>query len=546
MQRRDFLKYSAALGVMSALPLWSRSLFAAERPALPVPPLLAADAQNRIALTVQAGETLFGNKRAATWGYNGALLGPALQLRQGREVTVEIRNTLAEETTVHWHGVEVPGEVDGGPQGIIKPGGSRTVTFTPTQQAATCWFHPHQHGKTGRQVAMGLAGLVLIEDENSRKLRLPQQWGIDDVPVIVQDKKFAANGQIDYQLDVMSAAVGWFGDTLLTNGAIYPQHSAPRGWLRLRLLNGCNARSLKFATSDQRPLYVVASDGGLLGEPVKVSELPVLMGERFEVLVDTSNGKPFDLLTLPVQQMGMTVAPFDQPQPVLRIQPLQVSASGTLPDTLATLPGLPALEGLTQRTLQLSMDPMLDMMGMQALQQKYGDSAMAGMLGHGQMGNMQMGHGQMDHSQMGKMQMDNGQMDHSQMGNMQMGSGQMNHGGNGFDFHNANRINGKAFDMAAPQFAAQKGQYERWVISGEGDMMLHPFHIHGTQFRILSENGKPPAAHRAGWKDTVEVYGARSEVLVRFQHDAPKEFAYMAHCHLLEHEDTGMMLGFTV
>lgn len=536
MQRRDFLKYSAALGAMSALPLWSRSLFAAERPALPIPPLLTADAQNRIALTVQAGETLFGNKRAATWGYNGALLGPALQLRQGREVTVEIRNALAEETTVHWHGVEVPGEVDGGPQGIIKPGGSRTVTFTPTQQAATCWFHPHQHGKTGRQVAMGLAGLVLIEDENSRKLRLPQQWGIDDVPVIVQDKKFTANGQIDYQLDVMSAAVGWFGDTLLTNGAIYPQHSAPRGWLRLRLLNGCNARSLKFATSDQRPLYVVASDGGLLSEPVKVSELPVLMGERFEVLVDTSNGKPFDLLTLPVQQMGMTVAPFDQPQPVLRIQPLQMTASGTLPDTLATLPGLPALEGLTQRTLQLSMDPMLDMMGMQALQQKYGDSAMAGMMGHGQMGNMQMGHGQMNH----------GQMDHSQMGNMQMDSGQMNHGGKGFDFHNANRINGKAFDMATPQFAAQKGQYERWVISGEGDMMLHPFHIHGTQFRILSENGKPPAAHRAGWKDTVEVYGARSEVLVRFQHDAPKEFAYMAHCHLLEHEDTGMMLGFTV
>ncbi|WBU48617.1 multicopper oxidase CueO [Kosakonia pseudosacchari] len=543
MQRRDFLKYSAALGVMSALPLWSRSLLAAERPALPIPPLLTADAQNRIALTVQAGETLFGNKRAATWGYNGALLGPALQLRQGREVTVEIRNTLAEETTVHWHGVEVPGEVDGGPQGIIKAGGSRTVTFTPTQQAATCWFHPHQHGKTGRQVAMGLAGLVLIEDDNSRKLRLPQQWGIDDVPVIVQDKKFTANGQIDYQLDVMSAAVGWFGDTLLTNGAIYPQHSAPRGWLRLRLLNGCNARSLKFATSDQRPLYVVASDGGLLAEPVKVSELPMLMGERFEVLVDTSNGKPFDLLTLPVQQMGMTVAPFDQPQPVLRIQPLQVTASGTLPDTLATLPALPALAGLTQRTLQLSMDPMLDMMGMQALQQKYGDSAMAGMMDHGQMGGMHKDQNQMHHGDMGNMQMGNSQMQH---GKMQMNHGQMNHGGNGFDFHNANRINGKAFDMTTPQFAAQKGQYERWVISGEGDMMLHPFHIHGTQFRILSEHGKPPAAHRAGWKDTVEVYGARSEVLVRFQHDAPKEFAYMAHCHLLEHEDTGMMLGFTV
>jgi blue copper oxidase len=58
---------------------------------------------------------------------------------------------------------------------------------------------------------MGLAGLVLIEDDESRLLRLPKQWGIDDVPVIVQDKKFTADGQIDYQLDVMSAAVGWFG-----------------------------------------------------------------------------------------------------------------------------------------------------------------------------------------------------------------------------------------------------------------------------------------------------------------------------------------------
>ena len=124
---------------------------------------------------------------------------------------------------------------------------------------------------------MGLAGLVVIEDDEILKLMLPKQWGIDDVPVIVQDKKFSADGQIDYQLDVMTAAVGWFGDTLLTNGAIYPQHAAPRGWLRLRLLNGCNARSLNFATSDNRPLYVIASDGGLLPEPVKVSELPVLM-----------------------------------------------------------------------------------------------------------------------------------------------------------------------------------------------------------------------------------------------------------------------------
>ena len=538
MQRRDFLKYSVALGVASALPLWSRSVFAADRPALPIPDLLTADASNRMQLIVQAGQSSFAGKTATTWGYNGSLLGPAVKLSKGQSVTVDIHNQLAEETTLHWHGLEIPGEVDGGPQGIIPAGGKRSVTFTPDQRAATCWFHPHQHGKTGRQVAMGLAGLVLIEDEEIRKLLLPKQWGIDDVPVIIQDKQFSADGQVNYQLDIMTAAVGWFGDTLLTNGAIYPQHAAPRGWLRLRLLNGCNARSLNIAASDNRPLYVIASDGGLLAEPVKVTELPMLMGERFEVLVDVSDGKAFDLVTLPVGQMGMAIAPFDKPHPVMRVQPLLITASGTLPDTLTSMPALPSLEGLTVRKLQLSMDPMLDMMGMQMLMKKYGAQAMAGM-DHGKM----MGH--MNNDNMGHGNMKHGNMNHGEMGNMQHGDmGNMKHGT--FDFHNANRINGQAFDMNKPMFAAVKGQHERWVISGQGDMMLHPFHIHGTQFRILSENGKAPAAHRAGWKDTVRVEGGVSEVLVKFDHDAPKEHAYMAHCHLLEHEDTGMMLGFTV
>lgn len=199
MQRREFLKLTAAVSVASALPLWSRSVFAASRPSLPVPELLTADARNRISLIIQAGKTQFGPHLATTWGYNGNLLGPALQLKQGEEATIDIHNRLAEETTVHWHGLEVPGAVDGGPQGVIAAGGSRTVTFTPTQRAATCWFHPHQHGKTGRQVAMGLAGLVLISDAESEKLLLPKQWGIDDVPVIVQDKKFTSAGEIDYQ-----------------------------------------------------------------------------------------------------------------------------------------------------------------------------------------------------------------------------------------------------------------------------------------------------------------------------------------------------------
>ncbi|WP_143354481.1 multicopper oxidase CueO [Erwinia amylovora] len=535
MQRRDFIKLSAALGAAGALPVWSRALMAAEqRPLLPIPTLLIPDARSEISLTAQAINSSWRGKRVPGWGYHANLPGPAIQLERGKEVNITLYNRLPEATTVHWHGLEVPGNVDGGPQARIEPNHSRRVTFTPDQPAATCWFHPHLHGRTGFQVAQGLAGLVLITDPESGKLLLPKQWGIDDIPVILQDKRLSADGsRIDYKLDIMSAAVGWFGDTMLTNGAIYPQHGVPRGWLRLRLLNGCNARSLNLTTSDKRPMYVIASDGGLLAEAVQVSELPMMPGERYEVLVDTADGKAFDLQTLPVRQMGMTLEPFNQPLPVLSLVPLQVQASGTLPDKLVDLPAMPSSQGLNTRWLQLTMDAELDKRGMQALMDRYGHAAMAGISMDAHGGGKKAG---ANHQQMSS-------IDHREMTGMNHGSSAQQQK---YDFHNGNQINGMAFNMDKPSYEVKRGVYEKWTISGEGDEMLHPFHIHGTQFRILSENGKPPAAHRSGWKDTVRVEGWRSEVLVRFNHQADRAHAYMAHCHLLEHEDSGMMLGFTV
>lgn len=539
MLRRDFIKLTAMLGASSALPFWSRAAFAADHPALPIPALLTPDAAGKIALNVQTGSMKWkAGMQTPTWGINGPLLGPAMRLQRGKDVAINVTNALPEATTMHWHGMEIPGTSDGGPQAVIEPGKMWTAEFKVDQPATTAWFHPHTHGLTGRQVAMGLGGLIIIDDEESTKLPLPKEWGVDDVPVILQDKRLDAKGNIDYQLDIMTAAVGWFGDMMLTNGTVYPQHLAPRGWLRLRFLNGCNARSLNLATSDGRPLYVVGSDGGLLGEPVKLTELPILMGERFEVLVDTRDGKAFDIITLPVKQMGMTLPPFDRALPVLHIQPTLKSNEAKLPDALVNMPAVPAADNAKTRWLQLMMDPQLDMMGMQMMMQRYGMASMAGMDMKGHSNMVGMDHGQMQ-----------GQMTHGQMGH-----GKMNHGGmeqgnqmaSGYDFMHGNKINGIAFDMAKPMFDVKRGTYEKWTISGEGDMMLHPFHIHGTQFRILSENGKPPAAHRSGWKDTVRVEGWRSEVLVKFDHEAPKERAYMAHCHLLEHEDTGMMMSFTV
>lgn len=540
MLRRDFIKLSAITYAASALPIWSRIAVAAENyPTLAIPPLLEPDAQGNIQLAIKQGASQFvPGKKTTTWGYNGDLLGPALSLKKGQSVNIHIANQLPEETTVHWHGLEISGEQDGGPQAIIKPGASRQVNFTIDQPEATCWFHPHTHGKTGYQVAMGLAGLVIIKDEQSDKHGLPSQWGVDDIPVILQDKRLKDDGQIDYQLDVMSAAVGWFGDLMLTNGAVFPKHVAPKGWLRLRLLNGCNARSLNISTSDGRKMYVVASDGGLLAEPIAVTELPILMGERFEVLIDARDGRSFDLLTLPVNQMGMTIAPFNQPLPVLHIETTMGTGAGKLSEQLATLPALPSLAGLMRRRFHLMMDMRLDMQGMMMLRERYGEQAMGHMGGHG---GMMQGH-MMSNGENGGM----GMMGHGNMGGMRNGGGHCGTGSGELDIHNANTINGRAFSMTEAAFDAPMNRQEIWVISGRGDMMLHPFHVHGTRFRILKENGKVVEPHRQGWKDIVKVEGQVSEVLVEFKHPATKAHPYMAHCHLLEHEDTGMMMGFTV
>lgn len=524
MLRRDFMKLAAAMGAVSLLPTWSRAaLSAPQYPCLPIPALLWPDSHGKITIRVTEGKTQFlPAKSAVTWGYNGSLLGPAIKLKSGQCITIDIHNQLSEATALHWHGLKIPSEADGGPHAVIKPNAVRRVNFSVNQPEATCWFHPHPHGKTGYQVAMGLAGLVLIEDEGSQSQKLPNQWGIDDIPVILQDKRLNRAGQIDYQLDGMSAAVGWFGDTMLTNGVVLPKHTAPRGWLRLRFLNGCNARSLKLATSDGRKMYVIASDGGLLNEPVAVDQLPMICAERFEVLIDASNGKAFDIVTLPVKQMGMTIAPFDQPVAVLHIEPGLNARATFLPDSLASIASLPDLTDIKQRHLHLMMDPRLDMQGMMALKKRYGEQALAGMNMH-------------DHSHMMKENRAHAMHNHQ--------PAPMNQS---LDLLHGNSINGRPFSMKEIAFNVAKGQYERWIISGRGDMMLHPFHIHGTQFRILTENGQPVAAHRQGWKDTVRVDGDISEVLVKFDHIATRAHPYMAHCHLLEHEDTGMMLSFSV
>src|SRR5699024_37865 len=192
---------------------------------LKIPNELEHDENSKeIAYTIKAqkGKTeIFDGTQTNTFGYNGTFLGPMLRFDKGDTVKIKTINELDEETTFHWHGLEVAGDADGGPHRSLKPGEEKVIEFNVEQEAATLWFHPHPDGKTSKQVYNGLAGMIYIEDENSKSLGLPNKYGQNDIPLIFQDRTFDDERQLNY-----SAAMdedGTIGDTLLINGTLNPK-----------------------------------------------------------------------------------------------------------------------------------------------------------------------------------------------------------------------------------------------------------------------------------------------------------------------------------
>ena len=218
---------------------------------LSIPPLLDPAVENgeRVySLTLQKGEKQFlPGKSTPTYGINGPYLGPTLRIHSGDRVHMRVTNEIGTETTIHWHGMELPALMDGVYQ-VIQPTGTWEPYWTVRNQAATLWYHAHLMGRTGEQVYKGLAGMIIVDDANSDSLALPHRYGVDDLPVIVQDKKFDADGQLVYEhhSEPVAGPQGFLGDTILVNGTLAPFVEAPRGWLRLRLLNASNGRRFNF------------------------------------------------------------------------------------------------------------------------------------------------------------------------------------------------------------------------------------------------------------------------------------------------------------
>jgi blue copper oxidase len=450
---------------------------------LPIPPSLEdlnADAGvAEFELVARESESFFfDGVETPTYGYNGSYLGPVIRVRRGDDVTIKVKNELGEETTVHWHGLLVPGEFDGGPHQVIEPGAEWEPHFTIEQPAATLWYHPHPHGNTGRQVYMGLAGLFIIDDAVSDSLDIPKKYGVNDIPLIIQDRRFVADGSFEYKTDMADMMQGMLGDTILVNGAVNTYLDVPAENVRFRILNGSNARTYKLSLSDSREFYQIASDSGFLSEPVMMKTLRLSPGERAEIIVDFSPYETGERITL--VSPGFEIVEFRVIE--------GVEDTTTIPELLTVVEKTPESDAEITRSVELTgMGPNVSINGLKFDMDRIDEFVELGATEIWEIRNLStmMGHGM---------------------------AGRGMHGGRG-------------------GMMGRRG-------SGMMGAVAHPFHIHGVRFQLLDRDGRPPPANERGWKDTILIEpGETVRVIARF--DYPGIFVY--HCHILEHEDDGMM-----
>jgi Putative multicopper oxidases len=428
---------------------------------LKIPPLLepkiAPDGTKQFTLTMQSGTTEFlAGKRTPTWGINGDYLGPTIRVSRGDRAAFEVINRIGEKTTLHWHGLLLPAEMDGGPHQMIEPGAAWTPEWTIAQPAATAWYHPHLHGSTALHVYRGLAGLFLIEDRESA--RLPSAYGVDDIPLIIQDKMFKGNGEFNERMNL--TPFGMMGNRILVNGTHDPYLRVTASQVRFRLLNGSNARAYNIGFTDGRAFHLVGNDAGLLSEPVTMDRILLSPGERAEIVVDFRPGEETILHSFAGKD-GIGNGEFHL---VKMIADPDLTPAQPLPRTLSDEPAVGVPADATVRRFVLTTE---------------------------------------------------------------------------------SAINGKKMDMSRIDEVIPAGTREIWEIANRG--WDHNFHIHNAAFTILDRNGEMPAVYERGRKDTVFIpNGTTVRLAVEFGSYPDPDTPYMYHCHLLYHEDSGMMGQFVI
>ncbi len=442
-------------------------------------------------LNLQNGvKQFYEGEVTSTMGANGGILGPTLIMNKGDYVDIIVRNGLGETTTIHWHGMHVSASNDGGPHTTIAPGESWNPRFTVLDKAGTYWYHPHLHEQTNKHVSLGLAGFIIVRDEEEASLDLPRTYGVDDFPLVLQTKGFDTNNQILVPTNS--------DNVVMVNATINPSLELPAQVVRFRLLNGSSQRVFNIGLTGNKTFYQIGSDGGLLNESLTLTRLQIAPGERAEILINLSGmlGQPLEILSYASElQNGIYGASSPGIMPFMTLDgynPNQLNGADfkimtlnivsmtenpvtNIPEALAEIERIPEASAILTRNL--SFTPAA------------------------------------------------------------MGPNQLN--GNFL-------INGETFNMDIINYSVNLDDTEIWSISNNS-AIAHPFHIHDVQFYILDRNGVAPAASEQGRKDVVLIRPQETvRFITKFEDFADDPVPYMYHCHMLTHEDNGMMGQFAV
>lgn len=458
---------------------------------LAIPPTLTGTTFN---LDVQTGVTQFyPGINTVTYGVNGALLGPTLIVNKWDWVTMNVTNNLTgtgNSTTMHWHGMHVPAVADGGPHQIINQGATWSPSFQILNPASTLWYHPHGQNKTDKQVSKGIAGMIIIKDSTEAALTLPRTYGVDDFPIVVQTKAFDVLNQI---------AIATEEDTaVMVNGTVHPYLNAPEQVVRLRLLNGSSMRTFNFGFTNNQPFKMIASDAGLLDTVLSLTRIRLAPGERAEILLDLQgmNGQTIFLKSYSSEM------------------PNGIYGAGTVTGMLGgTIPGynLNPLNGADFEVLQINVvaqtvSPILSTPAFLTTNTPWTNFTTTKTF-----------------SLTSDVMMDP----------LQQVMGPF-------------LINGAMFDMMVINETCYLNTVEKWRVTNMTGV-AHPFHIHDMYFYILNKSGGPVPNYEKGKKDVVLVMPQQYvEFITKFEDFANDSVPYMYHCHLLHHEDDGMMGSFVV
>jgi len=439
----------------------------------------------------------------------GSYLGPTLRLRRGQKVRIRFENRLPDPSIVHWHGLDVPEAADGHPRLAVAGGAEYVYEFEVTNRAGTYWYHPHPHMQTGPQVYSGLAGLVIVSDDEEAALALPS--GAQELLCVLQDRRFDANNQLVYSTTMMDMETGFLGDRVLVNGQPRPEWSLATRAYRVRVLNGSNARIYKLAWGDGTPMTVLGTDGGLLERPHTCRFVTLATGQRADLWLDLSQRPVGTKLELRSEAFTLSDAGLNMGGRGMGMgmgggmgTGRGAAMAGTAPLPLGAAVSLAAITVARRETSPAHLPDRLSTF-----------ARMAAPAAGAPVRQIPIAFRMMQWS-----------------------------------------LAGRSFEMdaVAPDETVTAGSTHIWeFINAGGPMglqMAHPIHLHGRQFRVLGRSGGSPTnTLRAGLVDgglTDTVLVLPNET-VRIQVPfTTHPGLYLYHCHILEHEDMGMMRNFRV